>query len=275
MKIEDWSNFKTKSGDTSMTNSNSFVDMRDVVAANSQFVEALAARKVNKKSDRWARGDLKRKPKIRRNCRYVSDLFYMAPIYHQAFTKLEKLLVIDSTDLTIVSDIKVSLLVNILTEEKSFLSGSVGPVWGDGGERPDVDGQRSVSTLQGKAVNFHQYPWFNWDTFWFKIACRPSWLIIEVDTLGQKLENQAGWSEVEKGDVCSQLWCTGCKDWTLAWCCTDWKEWGRVSFIPPIFIQRQCLTWWKGCWVDCVEKWKIFQGTTWRCPWLNRIGSLL
>ena len=43
----------------------------------------------------------------------------MAPIYHQAFTKLEKLLVIDSTDLTIVSDIKVSLLVNILTEEKS------------------------------------------------------------------------------------------------------------------------------------------------------------
>ena len=158
---------------------------------------------------------------------------------------------------------------------KAFLSGSVGPVWGDGGERPDVDGQRSVSTLQGKAVNFHQYSWFNWDTFWFKIACRPSWLIIEVDTLGQKLENQAGWSEVEKGDVCSQLWCTGCKDWTLAWCCTDWKEWGRVSFIPPIFIQRQCLTWWKGCWVGCVKKWKIFQGTTWRCPWLNRIGSLL
>ena len=35
-----------------MTNSNSFVDMRDVVAANSQFVKALAARKVNKKSDR-------------------------------------------------------------------------------------------------------------------------------------------------------------------------------------------------------------------------------
>ena len=39
--------------------------------------------------------------------RYLSDLFYMAPIYHQAFTKLDKLLVVDSTDLTIVSDIKV------------------------------------------------------------------------------------------------------------------------------------------------------------------------
>ena len=45
--------------------------------------------------------------------RYVSDLFYMAPIYHQAFTKLGKLLVIDSTDLTIVSDIKVVKRVNI------------------------------------------------------------------------------------------------------------------------------------------------------------------
>lgn len=67
----------------------SFVNMRDVVAANPEFVKALAARKINKKGDR-----------------YVSDLFYMAPIYHQAFTKLDKLLVVDSTDLTIVSDIK-------------------------------------------------------------------------------------------------------------------------------------------------------------------------
>jgi len=67
----------------------SFVDMREVVAANGDFVKALAGRKVNKKGER-----------------YVSDLFYMAPIYHQAFTKLSKLLVIDSTDLTIVSDIK-------------------------------------------------------------------------------------------------------------------------------------------------------------------------
>ena len=47
--------------------------------------------------------------------RYVSDLFYMAPIYHQAFTKLDKLLVVDSTDLTIVSDIKVPVTgVNVI-----------------------------------------------------------------------------------------------------------------------------------------------------------------
>ena len=58
--------------------------------------------------------------------RYVSDLFYMAPIYHQAFTKLGKLLVIDSTDLTIVSDIKVKR-VNI-SEENQLVSGFVGAV---------------------------------------------------------------------------------------------------------------------------------------------------
>ena len=50
----------------------------------------------------------------------------MAPIYHQAFTKLGKLLVIDSTDLTIVSDIKVKR-VNI-SEENQLVSGFVGAV---------------------------------------------------------------------------------------------------------------------------------------------------
>ena len=59
--------------------------------------------------------------------RYVSDLFYMAPIYHQAFTKLGKLLVMDSTDLTIVSDIKVVKRVNI-SEENQLVSGFVGAV---------------------------------------------------------------------------------------------------------------------------------------------------
>ena len=35
----------------------SFVDMRDVVAANQHFVKALAGRKVNKKGDRSALKD--------------------------------------------------------------------------------------------------------------------------------------------------------------------------------------------------------------------------
>ena len=52
----------------------------------------------------------------------------MAPIYHQAFTKLGKLLVIDSTDLTIVSDIKVKR-VNILGGKTNYISsGFVGTV---------------------------------------------------------------------------------------------------------------------------------------------------
>ena len=50
----------------------------------------------------------------------------MAPIYHQAFTKLDKLLVIDSTDLTIVSDIKVQ---EFLEETEKYLClGIVGAV---------------------------------------------------------------------------------------------------------------------------------------------------
>ena len=97
----------------------SFVDMRTVVAANRHFVKALAGRKINKKGDRSALKEFQLGGNLyilEILFRYVSDLFYMAPIYHQAFTKLEKLLVIDSTDLTIVSDIKVKTRVDVLDE---------------------------------------------------------------------------------------------------------------------------------------------------------------
>ena len=39
--------------------------------------------------------------------RYTADLFYMAPVYHQAFTGLEKIIMIDSTDLEFHQDISV------------------------------------------------------------------------------------------------------------------------------------------------------------------------
>ena len=39
--------------------------------------------------------------------RYTSPLFYIAPIYHLAFTNLQRILVIDSTDLTFNCDVKV------------------------------------------------------------------------------------------------------------------------------------------------------------------------
>ena len=45
----------------------------------------------------------------RTNPRYAADLFYMAPVYHQAFTAtgLEKMIMIDSTDLEFHQDISV------------------------------------------------------------------------------------------------------------------------------------------------------------------------
>jgi len=68
----------------------SFVNLADVIACKPEFVRALEARKSN--SDV---GD-----------KYISDLFYIGPIYHLAFTKLEKMIMLDSTDLGVVSDLK-------------------------------------------------------------------------------------------------------------------------------------------------------------------------
>ena len=39
--------------------------------------------------------------------RYTSPLFYIAPIYHLAFINLQRILVIDSTDLAFNCDVKV------------------------------------------------------------------------------------------------------------------------------------------------------------------------
>ena len=41
--------------------------------------------------------------------RYMSELFYIGPIYHLAFTKLDKMIMLDATDLDVVSDLKVLL----------------------------------------------------------------------------------------------------------------------------------------------------------------------
>ena len=48
--------------------------------------------------------------------RYMSPLFYIGPIYHLAFTKLDKMIMLDSTDLGVVSDLKVF----IITQHSSF-----------------------------------------------------------------------------------------------------------------------------------------------------------
>ena len=41
--------------------------------------------------------------------RYMSELFYIGPIYHLAFTKLDKMIMLDSTDLGVLSDLEVHI----------------------------------------------------------------------------------------------------------------------------------------------------------------------
>jgi hypothetical protein len=67
-----------------------FVDLGEIMRASPAFVAALRERKTN-----FQTGD-----------KYISDLFYIAPIYHRAFRSLDRMLVLDSTDLGIVSDLR-------------------------------------------------------------------------------------------------------------------------------------------------------------------------
>ena len=69
----------------------SYVDLGEVVTKNQDFVQAL-----KKHSD--GMNDHKNK--------YANDLFYIAPLYHRTFPQLEKLLVIDCSDLMFLDDIK-------------------------------------------------------------------------------------------------------------------------------------------------------------------------
>ena len=41
----------------------------------------------------------------------MSPLFYIGPVYHLAFTRLHKMVMLDSTDLGVVSDLKVFFIV--------------------------------------------------------------------------------------------------------------------------------------------------------------------
>ena len=47
----------------------------------------------------------------------MSPLFYIGPIYHLAFTKLDKMIMLDSTDLGVVSDLKVFIFCPKLFSE--------------------------------------------------------------------------------------------------------------------------------------------------------------
>ena len=65
------------------------MDIEQIVEVNRPFFEAL-------KNTSGRSGEAK----------YAAELFYIAPLYHQAFTSLNKMAVIDSTDLEFFDNIE-------------------------------------------------------------------------------------------------------------------------------------------------------------------------
>ena len=73
-----------------------YVDSERIIEKNKLFVKTLKASTAQASDNKTIEED-----------RYTADLFYMAPIYHLAFTSLTSLLVIDSTDLDFHQDISI------------------------------------------------------------------------------------------------------------------------------------------------------------------------
>jgi len=71
----------------------SFVDIQNIVNLSPAFINAL------RKNTATPLNPIKVK--------YVNDLFYIAPMYHGAFSKLKKLIFLDSTDLEFFNDIQL------------------------------------------------------------------------------------------------------------------------------------------------------------------------
>ena len=70
----------------------SFVDADEILNIDRKFVSALKNQNLNDK-------DVSKD-------KYAADLFYIAPLYHRAFQAMDKIIIMDSTDIIIVSDIK-------------------------------------------------------------------------------------------------------------------------------------------------------------------------
>jgi len=69
----------------------SYVDIQNIIDLSPRFINALRKNTIKKDA-------IKDK--------YVNDLFYIAPMYHGAFMKLNKLIFLDSTDLEFFDDVK-------------------------------------------------------------------------------------------------------------------------------------------------------------------------
>ena len=73
-----------------------YVDSEKIIEKNYDFVKALKANTVQAKDHKGQKED-----------KYSADLFYIAPTYHLAFLALEKMIVIDISDLEFHEDVKV------------------------------------------------------------------------------------------------------------------------------------------------------------------------
>ena len=87
----------------------SYVDAEKIIDKKRDFVKALKASTAQAHDHKTIDED-----------RYIADLFYMAPIYHLAFTNLKTMIVIDSTDLEFHDDIS-----HLDTEMKKVKNGKL------------------------------------------------------------------------------------------------------------------------------------------------------
>ena len=73
-----------------------YVDYKEILEKNKPFSKRLIAVQAQSKDNKTVEED-----------KYLAELFYIAPIYHLGFSALDKLLVIDGTDLEFHDDIKL------------------------------------------------------------------------------------------------------------------------------------------------------------------------
>ena len=71
----------------------SFVDLKNIKKIDEPFIQALKSNTQEKDPETIDK--------------YASDLFYIGPLYHRAFAKLDKMIFIDATDLHFYDDIKL------------------------------------------------------------------------------------------------------------------------------------------------------------------------
>ena len=124
--------------------------------------------------------------------RYMSELFYIGPIYHLAFTKLDKMIMLDSTDLGVLSDLEVHIS---LSSQKHCWHCNSGPV------------VRVLWTWEFWTLPLGRWSWprpallQSGDLFSlrrrFPLLHLPSWTSIEGSGQAARLASLAGWAFTE------------------------------------------------------------------------------